>query len=96
MHRITLLLFAAVLTSGYVGPVQGEHAMNNPPRTQGDIQKETMAACKELRGQAFKDCMQSYVGTRKKKSQYLDTREAATSPSAAAPLRGNQSRPEAK
>jgi hypothetical protein len=95
MHRITLSLFAVALTFAYAGALQGEQAMNNPPRSQADIQKERMAACKQLRGQTFKDCMQNYVGTQKK-SQNLDTREAATSPSAAPALHANQSRPEAK
>ena len=95
MQPLTLLLFAAVLTSVHVGPVQGEQAMNNPPRTQADIQKERMVACKALRGQAFKDCMQNYVGTQKK-SQDLDRPDAATTPSAAPPVQANQSRPEAK
>jgi hypothetical protein len=95
MQPMRLLLLAAALTSVHVGPVQGEPAMNNPPRTQADIQKERMAACKALRGQAFKDCMQNYVGTQKK-SQYLDTRDAATPRSGAPPIQANQSRPEAK
>ena len=95
MHRIPLSLFAAALISAYAGVLQGEQAMNNPPRSQADIQKERMVACKPLRGQALKDCMQNYVGTRKK-SQDVNTREAATSPSAAPALHGNQSRPEAK
>jgi hypothetical protein len=95
MHRITLSLFAAALTSAYAGALQGEQAMNNPPRTQADMQKERMAACKELRGQPLKDCMQNYVG-RQRKSQDLDTREAATAPSGAPPVQANQSRPEAK
>jgi len=42
----------------------------NPPRTQQQILKERMAACRDLRGPALRDCMANYVGT-PEKSQTL-------------------------
>ena len=88
--RLTLLLFAVTCACDYVEAVRSETPPHNPPRTQDEIQKRSLAACKNLRGQLLKDCMQNYVGTQKE-SKYLDTYDAATPPAASAPIEGNQS-----
>jgi hypothetical protein len=64
-HRFAVSVLAAVVGLGCADlSAQGADAKPlNPPRTQNDLNHERRAACRDLRGPEFRECIANYVGT---------------------------------
>src|SRR5215470_9884670 len=66
MKAIAISVFiVAACTSRIEASAQAtDIAPANPPRTQQEIMRERRAACRDLKGAEFRECMNNYVGTR--------------------------------
>ena len=74
MRMLAIGAFAAMCWLGWIEACAqaANVAPANPPRTQQEIMQERRAACRDLRGAEFRECMNNYVGTRDK-SKSLDS-----------------------